>query len=179
MSNKMLWKNLENHNFKHRYKISNKGDIKRLSYHKLLSDDSSYEVPESYLTPYESNGYLYVSIESKAYAVHKLVAEAFLKRPKGMDIVRHMDGNHLNNSSDNLTWTNRSEITKLVMKESNNRNIPPRYTGKLIYCKENDTLYPSIKEASMDTGLSTESISGSAYNNKSVRGYTFYFVEDK
>lgn len=62
------------------------------------------------LTPYKLGHYLAVRIindsEYKQVKVHRLVAEAFLQKPEGMDVVNHLDGNKLNNNVSNLEWTN-------------------------------------------------------------------------
>lgn len=54
-------------------------------------------------------GYPFVHLRSpgKAYQAHthRLVAEAFCEKPDGCDVVNHLDGNKLNNRSENLEWT--------------------------------------------------------------------------
>lgn len=52
---------------------------------------------------------LTVGNSKKSYAVHRLVAEAFLQNPNNLPIVNHKDGNKLNNKADNLEWVNQSE----------------------------------------------------------------------
>jgi len=39
------------------------------------------------------------------FAVHRVVAQAFIPNPSGFDVVNHIDGNKLNNQVDNLEWT--------------------------------------------------------------------------
>ena len=58
-------------------------------------------------------GYYYVGLGkngSKAtFAIHQLVAQAFIPNPKNKKTVNHMDGNKLNNSVANLEWSTYSE----------------------------------------------------------------------
>lgn len=61
-----------------------------------------------------SHGYLRVRLlidgKRKSFFVHKLVAERFLEpRPSPKHEIRHLDGNKLNNSSDNLAWGTRQD----------------------------------------------------------------------
>jgi hypothetical protein len=44
--------------------------------------------------------------------IHKLVAEAFVHKPKGRLEINHVDGNPSNNRADNLEWITRSENQK-------------------------------------------------------------------
>lgn len=59
-----------------------------------------------------SKGYLRVRLIAlngaiKSAFVHRLVAEAFINKPSGCDIVNHLDFNPKNNKANNLEWVTR------------------------------------------------------------------------
>lgn len=64
---------------------------------------------------YCGSGYLRVSLcskgASKAFSVHRLVAEAFIPNPDEKPQVNHKDGNKSNNVLANLEWVTASENT--------------------------------------------------------------------
>lgn len=68
------------------------------------------------MKPSTTNGYEKVTLSNgrikKHFQVHRLVAMTFLDKPRGMNIVNHLDGNKLNNSVDNLEWTNHKGNSK-------------------------------------------------------------------
>ena len=55
------------------------------------------------------NGYICAHLSkegvAKWYSVHRLVAEAFVEKPIGCNIVNHLDNNPANNAACNLEWT--------------------------------------------------------------------------
>lgn len=65
------------------------------------------------ITPQINGGYLNVGLfrgTRRTWArVHRLMAQAFLEPRPGEDIVRHLDGNPLNNRLDNLAWGTTSD----------------------------------------------------------------------
>ena len=77
-----------------RYWITSQGEVINKEYQK-------------YLTPeIVDGGYLRIRIDGKRYYIHRLVAEYFIDNPENKKYVVHLDGNHANNSVDNLAWSN-------------------------------------------------------------------------
>ena len=91
------------------YWVSNQGNVKsRYKY----SDKHSRKtgIREIVLKQHKnSQGYYRVPVringEKKRCFVHRLVAEAFLEKVDGMNIVNHKDFNPTNNTVENLEWT--------------------------------------------------------------------------
>jgi len=66
--------------------------------------------------------YIRVDLRGKHISVHKLVADAFIGKVKGKDIINHIDGNPMNNNVSNLEWCTHSEnfihATRLGLREN-------------------------------------------------------------
>lgn len=60
----------------------------------------------------KGNGYQYVTISIKGkrknHYIHRLVAEAFIKKPKNKNIVNHKNGIKSDNRVENLEWCTMS-----------------------------------------------------------------------
>ena len=96
-----------------------------------------------------NNGYLYVSFKRKRYAVHRLVAGAYLDNPNNYPEVNHKDENKLNNSLSNLEWcshdynTNYGTRTERIAKKQ----------GKQVLCVELNRMFSSFSDAARAIGL--------------------------
>lgn len=77
------------------YEVSNCGQVRRTKDRKILKQSVN-----------QTGGYLRVALDRKKYYVHRLVASSFGLGSDGSD-VRHLDGDHLNNSLPNLMRTDK------------------------------------------------------------------------
>lgn len=80
-------------------------------------------------------GYRKVSLcngpKKKTIAVHRLVAETFLTKPRGLNLVNHIDGDKSNNKLSNLEWTNHRGNAKHYED-----NLAPIYKAKRVVQKQ-------------------------------------------
>ena len=107
-----------------------------------------------------------VSVSGKQYTVHRLVADAFIDRPEGCTIVRHKNDDKFDNRVENLEWISRSSLCMHSNQQGAGRS-------ELIYCKELDQLYGSMRTASYVTQLPQDAIRYCITYHKKIGGLTF------
>ena len=116
------------------YQISNLGRLKRLEHwtekpngkYKVMTKHHYSEKIKSTFKSGIQKRYYYTCIydstgKKKNVLVHRLVAEAFVDNPRGLNEVDHIDRNPENNRADNLRWVTHVE---------NQRNRNPRKKPK-------------------------------------------------
>lgn len=105
-----IWKDIPN--YVGLYQVSNLGNVKSLS-RPIKQRYVYYISKEKLLTPkVNSGGYLWVKLcrtGEKSFAVHILVALAFIGERDPLNVVNHKDGNKLNNHLDNLEYCTHRE----------------------------------------------------------------------
>lgn len=77
----------------------------------VYEDGTIYRIADGIEMPVELNtstGYYTFSFK-KGYAVHRVIATAFIPNPDNKPIVNHIDGNKLNNAVSNLEWVTYGE----------------------------------------------------------------------
>lgn len=120
----------------------------------------------------------------KNYRVHRLVAQAFIPNPNDYPLINHKDENRSNNEVYNLEWcshshninygTRNEKISKLLKGKF--INYPSLSRPILQFTKDGDFVaeYPSLMEASRQTGIHHQSICACCTNrphHKSAGGY--------
>lgn len=105
----------------------------------------------------------------RRFAVHRLVAEAFLPNPDRLPEVNHKDENTMNNRADNLEWCTR----QYNIEYSKNKAVY-QINGEEIVGR-----YDSITHASERTGINRRSINN-ALKGWAIRagGYRWKYVTD-
>ena len=106
--------------------------------------------------------------ESKTHSVHRLVAEAFLEKPEGCNVVNHKDRNTKNNCVDNLEWCNQQYNNEY----SHNKKICQLLNGEKI------AEYKSISYASQITKISRTSINNALTGwSETAGGYEWKYCD--
>ena len=91
------------------FEVSNKGRVKRLqTTYKDMFGNTKIVVENIRKNTPTTRGYLVITLtyknRRKLCKIHRLVAEAFLPRTPGLDIINHKDGVKTNNNVENLEW---------------------------------------------------------------------------
>jgi LysM repeat protein len=80
----------------------------------------------------------------KSFKVHRMVAESFISKVEGKDLINHKDGNPLNNKVGNLEWCTQSEN----MQHAHDTGLIKNELKK--FEKEIATEYETNKEITMN-----------------------------
>ena len=157
------------------YEVSDLGRVKSLKFWK-----------EKILKPKKTNGYLLVSLykdgHTKQLLVHRLVAEAFIPNPQGLETVNHKDEVKTNNVASNLEWMSQKD--NLNYGTRNKRagealiNHPKESKQVQKFDKQGNILatFPSINEALRVTGIDKGNISKCCLGKlKSAGGYVWKY----
>ena len=111
-----IWKDIVG--YEGYYQVSNLGEVRSIHRNIKYNGDGKGSGTHTYPSIklkqcLNTVGYYQVSLSvnnnRKRYMVHRLVAESFCPHPVGKDYVNHIDGNYLNNTSENLEWLSNIE----------------------------------------------------------------------
>lgn len=143
---KEIWKDVKG--YEGLYKISNLGNVysvKRARNLKLLNSHHGYKRIRLYIG----------SKAWKTYAVHRLVAEAFISNPHNLPEVNHKDENPSNNVASNLEWCDRIYNTNYGKRTEKTYSAVEMISFDEIVLRE----FRSQVEASKEMGIRQGSIS--------------------
>jgi len=151
-----IWKNVCINNTTYdNYFVSSLGRFK----------NSKGVIMENY-KPHHS-GYIYVRVNIQKYALHRIVASTFIDNTYSKDVVNHIDGNKLNNSSNNLEWCTVKENSQ----HNHNIGLIKTFKRKIGQYDLNYNLikeYNSIVSAKKETNIT--SIKEVLYNKQKTAG---------
>ena len=144
------WKAIDG--YEGHYEVSDQGRVKSLLYGK-----------ERILKPQNNRGYLQVSLCKEGHIkrplVHRIVAEAFIPNPQGLETINHKDEDKTNNVASNLEWmsvkdNNNYGTRNKRVAESLSKQVQmfDKKTGELL------ATFPSTQEAERITGIFHQSI---------------------
>lgn len=172
------------------YAVSNLGRVKSVERY----DNNKHLRPEHVLC-FKVNelGYQRVHLSRDGIAgwflVHRLVAEAFIEKPEGCDIVNHLDNNPSNNKATNLEWTtykgNMQYASKQGRMKGNPENLKKAQESRkipVIAIKDGkEFLFESGKEAGRILGIKSGHIAAACrkeYGYKTVGGYEWRYADE-
>lgn len=177
-----VWKNIDLYDG---YQVSNFGRVKSVHRTIFRNDGRTAIMSEKVLKDrYNPRGYSYICINRKNYAVHRLVATAFLYKNENQTDVNHKNCIKSDNAATNLEWCTKKENTKHAI--DNDRFV--RKYGKdnplsikiNQLCKENGILikvWDSFSDIKREMGLDIKSLvyccQGKMY--KSVGGFKWQY----
>ena len=157
------------------YEVSDLGRVKSLGNNKTRKD--------KILKPVNNNhGYLRVCLckdcHTKRLLVHRLVADAFVPNPQGLETVNHKDEVKNNNTASNLEWMSKKDNLNYGTRnkrvgESLSKQVQmfDKSTGELL------ASFPSTREAERVTGIANPNISSCCNGkSKSAGGYIWRYA---
>ncbi len=167
LSSKTEWREVKEYS---NYEVNQLGEIRHKKRQKILKPRSN------------NGGYQYVNFKINGkntnFAVHRIVANAFIPNPNGYTEVNHKDYNKKNNCVDNLEWVSSSQNKQhSYLKQENKKSrgkAVNQYTKEGIFLKTFD----SVSDAAKEFGCCVAAISNCCLGRtKTSQGFRWSFVE--
>ena len=169
------WRNIAG--YEKLYLVSDEGDVRSLP--RVVNNGRGCYVTKEKILSQGNRGrgnlrYRFVILskdgKSEHFSVHRLVAEAFLPKPDGCDVVNHKDHNTLNNCVKNLEWCTQ----RYNNEYSHNKRIAQYLNGEKI------AEYKSIIYASKITKIKRTNINNALCGwAKKAGGYEWKYCDRK
>lgn len=167
LSNKTEWREVKEYI---NYEVNQFGEIRHKKRKKILKPRSN------------NGGYQYVNFKINGkntnFAVHRIVANAFIPNPNGYTEVNHKDYDKTNNYVNNLEWVSSSQnkqhsYLKKENKKSRGKAVN-QYTKDGVFIKTFET----ITDAAEELGCCVAAISNCCLGRaKTSQGFRWSFVE--
>jgi hypothetical protein len=123
------------------------------------------------------SGYIYVRVNIKKYALHRLIAQTFIPNLENKPFVNHIDGNKTNNSVSNLEWCTCSENNlhnhKTGLTKGNIRKII-QYDLEMNEIKKFERILDASKELNISLSCIKDVLKE---KQKSSKGFIFRYLQ--
>lgn len=166
-SSKEEWRQVVEHS---NYEVNQFGEIRHKQRKHILKPRSN------------NGGYQYVNFKvdgkNTNFAVHRIVANAFIPNPNGYTEVNHKDYDRTNNCVENLEWVTSSQNKSHAFQKKENKEI--RGKAVIQFDKQGAyiTTYTSVSEAAEVLECTVGAISNCCLGRtKTSQGYRWSFAE--
>ena len=167
------WKEIKG--FEGLYEVSRCGDVRSLKRH-----STSGKVLKLVETKY---GYYRVTLsknnKKRNFAVHRLVADAFIENPLYLPCINHKNEIKHDNRAENLEWC---DVAYNNAYNGRQAKIGEKKKKKIVaYKNGSEIVFDSIKQAATFLRINRTNIIGCLhgyYGRKTVGGYSFKFFND-
>jgi hypothetical protein len=123
------------------------------------------------------SGYIYLRVNIKKYALHRLIAQTFIPNLENKPFVNHIDGNKTNNAVNNLEWVTCAE-NNLHNHKIGLIKCFKRKVGQYDLEMNEINRFESIKETSYKTQISLSCIKDVLTGKqKKSKGFIFKYLE--
>lgn len=179
-----IWKDIDG--YFDVYQVSNFGRVKKIG--RCDSKiETRFKSPLIMSSCFVTDGYLAVGLrkfnKKKTITVHKLVANAFIKKENINHVVNHKDGIKTNNHVDNLEWVtvaeNNLHAYRVLGKKAPDKKGKENKLSKKIFCYNNNSIYFSTTEVGRIFNINPSSVSKvcrGVYTH--THGYKFAYLEE-
>ena len=167
LSSNIEWRIVEDY---YHYEVNNLGQVRHRKRQQILKPRAN------------KGGYLYVNFKINGkntnFAIHRLVAKAFLPNPNNFPEVNHKNSDTTDNRVENLEWCDSSYNLNYSYRKQENKDC----RGKVVvqYDKQGNLIceYPSLSSAAKAINGNMASISHCCHGiTKSSSGYVWKFTE--
>lgn len=165
--------------YEHQYEVSNHGRVKSCKRYRKGKKGAPTLVRERLLVQtVDHSGYMKVGLSadnhSKNHSVHRLVGEAFIPNPHGLEQINHKDENKKNNHVSNLEWctneynsTYGTRLDRIAKKNASS----PKFKKPIVGVRGKEVVrFDSARSASRALGICASQITAVCRGREKTAG---------